>query len=134
VPEAVVYHVGSASSGIASDFAVYHGHRNLVWTYFKNMPGLLFWLYLPLHLAVNFYLAFSYLFGERRLIVWRAKLDALRGLPAILRKRSAVQRARLASVSSLHSCMRRNWLEPRQASRLARQRASTIHGSARGSI
>jgi GT2 family glycosyltransferase len=31
VPDAVVYHVGSATTGGQhSDFAVYHGHRNLV--------------------------------------------------------------------------------------------------------
>jgi len=38
VPQAVVHHVGSASSGKLSDFVVYHGHRNLVWTFFKDMP------------------------------------------------------------------------------------------------
>src|SRR6185436_1800580 len=47
VPAAVVCHVGSASSGKVSDFVIYHGHRNLVWGYFKNMPALLFWAYLP---------------------------------------------------------------------------------------
>ena len=25
--------------GQHSDFAIYHGHRNLVWTFIKNMPG-----------------------------------------------------------------------------------------------
>ena len=44
VPDAVVYHVGSATTGgRRGDFAVYHGHRNLVWTYVKNMPDILFW-------------------------------------------------------------------------------------------
>ena len=34
IPEAVVYHTGSATTGGRhSDFAVYHGHRNMVWTY-----------------------------------------------------------------------------------------------------
>ena len=42
VPDAVVHHVGSVSSGGRhSDFAIYHGHRNLVWTFVKNMPGFL---------------------------------------------------------------------------------------------
>jgi hypothetical protein len=40
-------HVGSATTGKDGDFAVYHGHRNLVWTDVKNMPGPLFWLHLP---------------------------------------------------------------------------------------
>ena len=39
VPQAIVHHVGSASTGKRSDFSVYYGHRNLVWTYFKDMPS-----------------------------------------------------------------------------------------------
>ena len=53
VPEAVVDHVSSGITGRRSDFATYYGHRNLVWTYVKDMPGRLFWLYLPLHLLMN---------------------------------------------------------------------------------
>ena len=54
VPKSVVHHVGSGTTGGKnSDFSVYHGHRNLVWTYVKNMPGVLFWIFLPLHLAMN---------------------------------------------------------------------------------
>ena len=49
VADAVAYHVGSASSGAGSAFAVYHGHRNLEWAYLKNMPRRLAWRYAPLH-------------------------------------------------------------------------------------
>ena len=38
VPQAVAFHVGSATTGMTSDFCVYHGHRNLVWTFVKDMP------------------------------------------------------------------------------------------------
>lgn len=117
VPQAVVYHIGSASSGKASDFAIYHGHRNLVWTYFKDMPGLLFWLYLPLHLAMNlFFVLFFSLQGRGRVIL-RAKWDALLGLPEILRKREQAQAPKRAALSILHSAMSRNWLEPLMVSR-----------------
>ena len=44
VPSSVVRHVSSALSGYRSDFAVYHGERNSVWTFVKNMPAPLFWL------------------------------------------------------------------------------------------
>lgn len=44
VPDAVVEHVGSGSTSRYSDFAVYHGQRNLVWSYFRNMPGVWFWI------------------------------------------------------------------------------------------
>ena len=39
VPQAVALHLGAATAGRESDFAVYHAHRNLVWTYVKNMPA-----------------------------------------------------------------------------------------------
>ena len=38
VPEAVVRHVGSVSTGKRSDFSVYYGYRNMISTYVKNMP------------------------------------------------------------------------------------------------
>ncbi len=53
VPTAVVHHVGSATSGRRSHFTTYHGHRNLVWVFFKNMPGALLWLYLPQHFSLT---------------------------------------------------------------------------------
>jgi GT2 family glycosyltransferase len=55
VPDAVVHHMGSVLTGMRSDFSVYHGHRNLVRAYVKNMPGPLFWLYLPQHLLLNIF-------------------------------------------------------------------------------
>jgi len=112
VPQAVVHHVGSASTGKKSSFAIYHGHRNLVWTFFKDMPSTLFWLYLPLHIAVNiFFLIYFTLNGQGRAI-WRAKWDALRGLPAVIKKRQSVQRGRKVSIRELHGAMSRNWLTP----------------------
>ena len=52
--ETKIDHVSSAISGRASDFAVYHGTRNRIWTFFNNMPGpLLVFLALP-HLLANF--------------------------------------------------------------------------------
>jgi N-acetylglucosaminyl-diphospho-decaprenol L-rhamnosyltransferase len=54
VPDAVVRHVGSASSGgRRSDFAVFHGTRNRFWVYVKDTPPVLFWLTLPLHILAT---------------------------------------------------------------------------------
>ena len=54
VPQSIVHHVGSGTTGGQhSSFALYHGHRNLVWTFVKDMPGFLFWLLLPLHVILN---------------------------------------------------------------------------------
>lgn len=106
VPRAVAHHVGSATTGGQhSDFAVYHGHRNLVWTFVKNMPGALFWLLLPLHLALNaFSLAWFALRGQGR-VIRRAQRDALRGLPSAWRKRHEIQRLRVASLADIGRCL-----------------------------
>ncbi len=50
---AIVDHVSSGISGRASEFAVYHGTRNRIWTFMKNTPWPLKIISLPAHLAVN---------------------------------------------------------------------------------
>ena len=54
VPDPAACHVGSGTTGGQdSDFAIYRGHRNTERAFVKNMPGALFWLLLPLNLALN---------------------------------------------------------------------------------
>jgi len=109
VPDAVVHHLGSASTGRRSNFSVYHGHRNLVWAYVKNMPAPLFWLYLPYHLAVNVASIIWYaLRGHGRIIV-KAKWDAIKGLPKMWRKRREIQARRLVSAWEIRRMMERGW-------------------------
>jgi GT2 family glycosyltransferase len=112
VPDAVVRHVGSATSDKGGEFSTYHGHRNLVWTFFKNMPSTLLALYLPQHLFLNVVsiLWFS-AHGQARTIL-RAKRDALRGLPAVLRERRGIQARRRIGVRDLRAVMARGWLTP----------------------
>lgn len=50
-PRAKVLHAGSAITGRASDFAVFHGARNGFWTYVKNMPSRLLLLTFPIWVA-----------------------------------------------------------------------------------
>ncbi|HRQ23139.1 MAG TPA: glycosyltransferase family 2 protein, partial [Anaerolineales bacterium] len=116
VSDAVVHHVGSASTGKTSDFAYYHVHRNMVWTYFKNMPALLFWWFLSLHVLINTYLTLSFLIKEKRWIVLKAKWDALCGLPAVLRARQKVQAARKVAWRDLYRAMEKDLFAPRRAS------------------
>lgn len=116
VPQAIVLHVGSASTGKSSDFAIYHGHRNLVWTYFKDMPGCLFWAFLPLHVAVNLYLTIKFAVVEKRLIIFKSKLDALRGLPNMLRKRKQIQQFRTIHTHTIWHVIIKDLLAPHRAS------------------
>lgn len=90
VPTAVVNHVGSASTGKRSDFSVYYGYRNMIWTFFKNMPEPYIWFLLPLHISVVFFFAaYLTLRGQGR-IIWKAVFTALYGLPNVWRKRKAI--------------------------------------------
>lgn len=123
VPAAEVCHVGSASSGKTSDFVMYHGHRNLVWTFFKNMPGALFWWYLPLHMGMNFFFGVSFLVKGKGSAVWRAKIDAIYRLPAIIRKRRQIQETRKISARDLLKVMNSELFAPYWA---LRRRAKRI--------
>jgi GT2 family glycosyltransferase len=121
VPSSAVRHVGAAIAGRESDFAVYHAHRNLVWTYVKNMPGPLVWLYLPHHLAVNVLALVWFSVRGHPGAIARAKLDALRSLPAYVRERRSVQDARRRSPRELRNTMARGLSGYLSALRLARQ-------------
>jgi GT2 family glycosyltransferase len=122
VPQAVVHHVGSASTGKISDFVVYHGHRNLVWTYFKNMPGVLFWRYLPLHILMNLFFTVSFIFKGKGLAILRAKIDALGRLPAIIRTRRQIQSSRRIPVNEIRQAMNKELFAPYWASRQRHKR------------
>lgn len=112
MPEAVVHHIGSASFGVRSDFAFYHSHRNMVWTYFKNMPAAMLWRYLPAHFMANFIYLIYYTLQGRGKVLWKAKWDAIRGLPGALNKRTLIQGKRRISNRDLLASMQRGWLQP----------------------
>lgn len=102
VPDAVAYHVGSATTGGQhSDFAVFYGHRNLVWTYVKNMPGALFWLLLPLHIVLNLVTIVWFSLQGQGSVILKAKFDALCGIPRMWKKRRDIQKNRSSSVSEI---------------------------------
>ena len=109
VPAAVAYHVGSATTGRHSSFSVYHGHRNLVWTYLKNMPGALFWFYLPQHLLLNLMSVPAMARRGQGGLVLKTKKDAVAGLAGIWRKRREIQSRRTISVQALRRILARGW-------------------------
>lgn len=125
IPNAVVGHVGSASSGKRSDLSVYYGHRNLVWSYFRNMPGRLFWKYLPAHLLVNLTFLFYYSLRGQPRAIWRSKWDALRGLPRALKKRRSIQDQRKVNSREISRVIEHGWIEPYRLAFRARQRTGT---------
>jgi len=112
VHAAVVRHVSSALSGYRSNFAVYHGERNSVWTFVKNMPGPLLWMYLPQHLELNVAALLFYPWRGQGRVALKAKLDALRGLPSVIGRRRRVQRARRIDAWTLRRALRHGIVVP----------------------
>lgn len=100
-PDSVVHHVGSATTGKTSDFTMYHGCRNTVWTYVKNMPGPLFWVLLPAHLAVIVMLFSKLAWRGQGAVAYRGFRDAVTGLGVVWRKRRAIQSARRAGLGDI---------------------------------
>lgn len=102
VPDAVVHHLGSATTGgQRSDFVVYHCHRNLVWTFVKNMPGVLFWALLPIHVVLNIVAVARFAMRGQTMVILRAKWDAIKGIPRMWRKRREIQSHRRATVMDI---------------------------------
>jgi len=112
IPQAVVYHVGSASTGKRSDFSVYYGYRNLIWTFIKNMPSPFIWLYLPLHIGTLLFFAIFLTFRGQGRVIWRAILDAYLGMPKIIAKRQMIHKNLKSKPSDLLRVMSTGILEP----------------------
>lgn len=111
VPTAVVYHRLSATIGADSPTYIYYGHRNAEFVYFKNMPGPLLWRSLPAHLLLDIALFLFYLRRGQAGPYVRAKIDALKGLPRILRKRREIQRNRKVSIAYIANLLDESWLK-----------------------
>ena len=105
VAGAVVRHAGSGISGRTSDFTMFHGHRNRIWTFVKNTPGAWFWLLAPYHIAFNLlYLGSAVRRGVFR-PVWRSYGAALAGLAPFWRDRRRLATERRASFGRLLKVM-----------------------------
>lgn len=114
IPDAIVEHLGSATYGIDSDYAIYDGHRNLVWTLFKNMPSKMFWRYLPAHLMATALSLANHSIHVHTRSIFRAKVDAARSIPLALHKRKEIQKSRRVADSDISRWMDHRWLTPYQ--------------------
>ena len=115
IANATAHHVGSATTGgQKSDFAVYHGHRNMVWCFVKNMPGVLFFLLLPLHLVVNVATIIRFVLRGQATTILRAKWDAVKGIPHMLKKRKFIQASRRATTIEIWRALDKSLLPSRK--------------------
>lgn len=112
VASARVVHEGSGVVGEYSDFHVYHGHRNLIWVYVRNMPGILLWLYLPQHLLYNLASVILFILRGKPWSILRAKRDAIKGIARAWQQRKQIQANAVIASSELRQTMSRRILGP----------------------
>jgi GT2 family glycosyltransferase len=110
VADAVVRHHGSGTLGKSSAFSVFQGQRNLEWAYVKNTPMSLLLRTLPGHVIYNIAAAAYFTRAGLGGPFVRAKLAALAGLPAMVRKRAAIQRARQVGAEGIVPHLENDWL------------------------
>lgn len=125
LPSAKVHHVGSGITGSSSNFSVYHGHRNLTWTFIKNMPSPLIFILLPIHLAMILYVGFFYAASGRLKLYSQAKIDAFKHVRPLLEQRKKIQSKRICSCLSLLQVMA--WLPRRAFIKAPAKPENTIH-------
>ncbi len=97
LPSPLVAHHSSGITGRTSDFSIYHGFRNRLWVFVKNMPGLWLWLMLPGHALMQLALLLRACLRGHGRPALRGLRDGLRGLPACWRKRRSVRGMRRVS-------------------------------------
>lgn len=102
-PDAIVHHVGSATTGRRSAFATYHGVRNRVWTIIKNVPAPLVFLTLLLHASVLSVQLLKAPFHGREVWsgTWRGVRDGIGGAPRFFADRAALRHFRRASLGDI---------------------------------
>jgi GT2 family glycosyltransferase len=113
IPGAIVYHCYRGAMSKFPARQAFFTHRNSEFVYLKNMPAGLMLGHLPARviyeLAATFY---SFREGYARTFL-KAKGDALRQLPTVLRKRKQIQKRRNVSNGQLRLRMQKEWLGPK---------------------
>jgi GT2 family glycosyltransferase len=101
VPAAVVFHRYRATLGAQSELQVFYSQRNIELAYFKNMPAGLMLRSAPQRLAYELGAAIHFVRLGRGRAFLRAKRNALRHFPSLLKKRAQVQSKRAVTNAGL---------------------------------
>lgn len=106
--DAVVYHEGSLSSGgPENDFVLYHGIRNSLWWLVKDAPSGWLLRSLPWFILLHCGICLRHLRRGRIRVLWRLYRDAIKGVPAMRRKRAIIRKSRRVPAKEF-----RTWIEP----------------------
>lgn len=92
VPTAIVHHQVRSTIGSYSDLAIYYSNRNADFVWIKNTPFILMLRYLhhKILIEIVLFLFFAVRKGQLKVFL-KAKLDVLKMLPIMLKKRRQVQ-------------------------------------------
>jgi GT2 family glycosyltransferase len=107
-PDAVVHHARSLSSGgPENDFVLYHGIRNSLWWLVKDAPTGWLLRSMPRFIVLHGGIVLRHLRRGRARVLWRLYRDAIRGIPAMRRKRAIIGQSRRVSATEFAQ-----WVEP----------------------
>jgi GT2 family glycosyltransferase len=110
IPGAIVYHRYRGAMSKFPTRQAFFTHRNSEFVYLKNMPAGLMLGYLPARVIYELAATFhSFRAGYGRAFM-KAKIDAMRQLAAVLRKRKQIQERRTVSSGQLRLRMQKKWL------------------------
>ncbi len=106
VPEAIVFHKVSSSIGNMGDTSTYYDLRNSEFVKIKNIPFSLFLRYLP---SIFLWIVYEFLIfvikRRQAILYFKAKIDAVKMLPIMLKKRKNNMKAKRISNKDLRGTM-----------------------------
>ncbi len=102
-PASRAYHRISATSSKLGLFTRYHATKNYFILYIKNMPGWLFWKYMPLFMIQSARMFISSIIRRRFIVHLRALAKLVVLLPAILSERHKIQKHRTVSIKYIEA-------------------------------
>jgi O-antigen biosynthesis protein len=91
VPSARITHIHGGTAGYKSPVSVYYGNRNIIWYTVKNFPLKTLVICGPWILGRNIGIIPWYLFSGMTRLLIRSKIDALRGIKKMIRKRNTIR-------------------------------------------
>jgi GT2 family glycosyltransferase len=110
VPDAIVWHAGSATLGRISPRAVFYGQRNLEWVFVKDTPWPLLVASLPAHALYSLAAGVYYTAIGFGAPFTAAKWAAMKGLPAMWRKRRGVHAGAVSGSRRMAARVGRGWV------------------------
>ena len=92
VPQSVVYHYHGGTAGFMSDLSVYYGNRNILWYPIKDFPLTLLLTSSPWIIGRTIGTIPYYAIRGQGKIILKSKMDGLKGIPKMVKKRKYVKR------------------------------------------